>query len=167
MVLIKDRSTLYRKWTARAADAPTGAMHLLFWSICERYAVLSKRLTWEEPTPQRRTGQLQALSGSKPLSPTLLLPSRYACARHCRTSERSRSVGLRGLAPFASARGARRWGEHLTHTSPKQQHRSQRTSPMEIDWLRAGVAARVIVKNHAAPEVGAHRKPQDKKPQQD
>jgi hypothetical protein len=38
VVLIKDRETLYCKWTARAADAPTGSMQLLFWSICERYA---------------------------------------------------------------------------------------------------------------------------------
>jgi Acetyltransferase (GNAT) domain len=38
VVLIKDRTTLYCKWTARAADAPTGAMQLLFWSICEQYA---------------------------------------------------------------------------------------------------------------------------------
>ncbi|HEY2107179.1 MAG TPA: GNAT family N-acetyltransferase [Candidatus Binataceae bacterium] len=38
VVLLKDRTTLYCKWTARAADAPTGAMQLLFWSICEQYA---------------------------------------------------------------------------------------------------------------------------------
>ncbi|HEV3112671.1 MAG TPA: GNAT family N-acetyltransferase [Candidatus Binataceae bacterium] len=38
VVLLKDRATLYCKWTARAPDAPTGAMQLLFWSICEQYA---------------------------------------------------------------------------------------------------------------------------------
>ncbi len=43
----------------------------------------------------------------------------------------------------------------------------RRSSPVEIDRLRACVAARVVVVNHAAPEVGADRKPQDKKPQQD
>jgi hypothetical protein len=38
VVLLKNRATLYCKWTARAADAPTGTMQLLFWTICERYA---------------------------------------------------------------------------------------------------------------------------------
>jgi hypothetical protein len=38
VVLIKHRSTLYCKWTARVAQAPTGTMQFLFWSICQHYA---------------------------------------------------------------------------------------------------------------------------------
>ena len=37
-VLLKDGDRLHCKWSARRADAPIGATHLLFWSFCERYA---------------------------------------------------------------------------------------------------------------------------------
>jgi hypothetical protein len=48
----------------------------------------------------------------------------------------------------------------------RSNHRG-RKSPMKLDGLRARVATGVIVVNHPAAEIGAHRYPQDKKPEQD
>jgi Acetyltransferase (GNAT) domain len=38
VVLLKDRAIAHCKWSARAGNAPSGAMQLLFWSVCTNYA---------------------------------------------------------------------------------------------------------------------------------